>query len=127
MQRTAQPRLSFIPKPIRAAADFYVLLSNLNDERRLAQMAFLHRHPPAPVTDVFHRRKLVLAYMSRRGLGSSAKAAFLLVTAGIAQMTRIICNRTARFTCMSHVVPPLKRGLAVISQSVWICDTYPGR
>jgi hypothetical protein len=84
-------------------------------------MAFLHGHPSATVADVFHRRKFVLADMERRGFGGSTKAAIFVITAGVAQVTRIICYRAAIFTCMCHIVAPLKRGLHARGVSMDTC------
>jgi hypothetical protein len=72
-------------------------------------MLLFHGDAPAAVTDKFHRRQLILAYMSGIHFRGTAETAFGLVSAGVAQMPRIVGYGTAIFTRIGHDLPPLVR------------------
>ena len=65
-------------------------------------MLLLHGYPPAAFADIFHCRQFVFTDMGMVDAGSTAEAAFFLIAAGIAQMSRIIGYGTTIFTCIRH-------------------------
>jgi hypothetical protein len=72
----------------------------------LAQMALFHRHPAASTTHEFHFRQLILAHMFGVGIGCAAKTAFTVIAARAAQVSGLVGDCTARFTCIGHGGPP---------------------
>jgi hypothetical protein len=60
-------------------------------------MVLFHGHPATASTDKFHRRQFILAYMGLVDTWGTAEAAIFFITAGVAQMPRLIGNRAAVF------------------------------
>jgi len=73
-------------------------------------MVFFHGHPATATANKFHRRQLILAYMGVINIGGATKAAILCISAGIAQMPRVIGHRPAVFTGMCHLDSPFLIG-----------------
>ena len=67
-----------------------------------AQMPRFHGHTSTTFTDIFHGGQFVFAHMSGIHRRGSAKAALLLVTTGIAEMTGFVRYGAASFACISH-------------------------
>ena len=80
------------------------------DGRRLAQMVFFHGHPATATANKFHRRQFILAYMGVVNTRGTTEAAILCITAGTAQMPRVIGHRPAVFTGMCHLGSPFLIG-----------------
>jgi len=60
-------------------------------------MILFHGHPAAATANKFHRRQFILAYMGLVDTWSTAEAAIFFITAGVAQMPRLVGNRAAVF------------------------------
>ena len=69
-------------------------------------MLLLHGYPPAAFANIFHCRQFVFTDVGMVDAGSTAEAAFFLIAAGIAQMSRFIGYGTTIFTCIGHRDPP---------------------
>jgi hypothetical protein len=82
--------------------------SSLRDGGRFAEMLLFHGNPAASVADIFHGCEFAFANMGRIHLWSTAKTALLLVSAWIAQVTRIVCHCTAIFTSVRHFFSPFQ-------------------
>jgi hypothetical protein len=67
-----------------------------------AQMPRFHGHTSTTFTDIFHGGQFVFAHMSGIHGRGSAKAALLLVSTRIAEMTGFFRYGAASFTCISH-------------------------
>jgi hypothetical protein len=60
-------------------------------------MVLFHGHPAAATANKFHRRQFILAYMGLFNIRGAAEAAIFFITAGVAQMPRLIGDRAAVF------------------------------
>jgi len=60
-------------------------------------MVLFHGHPAAATANKFHRRQFILAYMGLVDSWGTAEAAIFFITAGVAQMPRLVGNRAAVF------------------------------
>jgi hypothetical protein len=69
-------------------------------------MVFFHGHPAATAADKFHRGQFIFAYMGLIHTWGAAEAALFFISAGIAQMSRLVGNRTAVFACIGHIHTP---------------------
>jgi hypothetical protein len=65
-------------------------------------MPGFHGHTSASFTDIFHGRQFIFTHMSGIHGRGSAKAAFLLVSTGIAEMTGLFRYGAASFACIGH-------------------------
>lgn len=73
---------------------------------RLAKMLAFHRNPPAAVADVFHGGQLAATHMGLVDLRCTAKRAFTVIAAGVAEVAGFFGNGAALFTGISHWGPP---------------------
>jgi hypothetical protein len=69
-------------------------------------MVLFHGHPAASTAYKFHRCQFVLANMGLIDTRGAAETAFFFITAGIAQMPRLIGNGPAAFACIGHIDSP---------------------
>jgi hypothetical protein len=67
-----------------------------------AQMTSFHGHTSTAFTNIFHGGQFVFAHMSGIHGRGSAKAALLLVSTRIAELTGFFRYGAASFTCISH-------------------------
>jgi len=65
------------------------------DNQWLAQMAFFHGYSATSLTYIFHGRQFITAHVSGIDVKNPAKTTVGLVSAGIAQMSRFVCDRSA--------------------------------
>jgi hypothetical protein len=79
---------------------------SLRDGRGFAKVLHFHSHPSATLADVFHGCQFALANMGCIHVRGSTKAAFLFVSARIAQVPRIICHCATVLTCVCHGTSP---------------------
>ena len=65
------------------------------DNRWLAQKAFFHGYSATSITYIFHGCQFITAHMSGIDAKNPAKITVGLVSAGIAQMSRFVCDCSA--------------------------------
>jgi hypothetical protein len=65
-------------------------------------MFLLHCHSSAATANKLHGCQFVLALMGVIRFRGSAETAFGFITAWITQMTGLIGDRSATFTCIAH-------------------------
>jgi hypothetical protein len=70
-------------------------------------VVFFHGHPAAAITDKFHCCQFIFADMFLINTRGTAETALFFITAGIAQMSRLVCNCPAAFTRVGHNYTPL--------------------
>lgn len=76
--------------------------STSSDRGRAAEMILLHRNATAAVANIFHGGQFIFADVLGFDFGSTAKTAFFLIRARVAQMPRRIGNGTAILTGVGH-------------------------
>jgi hypothetical protein len=79
-----------------------MILWVLSNRGRFTKMFLLHCHPPAATANILHRCQFVFTYVRVIRFRGTAETAVGLITAGVAQVTGFVGDRSAIFTCICH-------------------------